>query len=310
MTSTGDRMDLIETFICIADEGGIGAAARVLGASQPTVSRRLQQLETSLGAKLVDRGSHGMNLTSAGAELLPEAREIIARWQGLSSVVADHTQEVSGLVRFAATPSLAEGALPGLLAMFLAEFPDVRVEAIFTDSIHDLAVEGLDFALCAGAPRQEGLATKEITRERWILVGAPVLAEHLGRTLGVPLDRCEPSALDGAPFVGPAGCDASPIEFMGRAGETVEAQFACVAASDGVSPRRRVVASGAGFALLPAWLARPDIERGVFTQIARDWVADEEPISLLWSPSRFRAPAASALMERLREELPESMIEF
>ena len=302
-------MDLLETFICIADEGGIGAAARVLGASQPTVSRRLQQLENALSAKLVDRGSHGMNLTAAGAELLPEAREIVARWRGLSQIVSNHAGEISGLVRVAAPSSLAEGALPELLALFLAEHPEVRVETQFGDGAYDLALDGFDFAVQSGAPRGEGLAVKEIARERWILVCAPALAEHLSRTVGIPVERCEPSALDGAPIVGPAGCDDGPFLFMGRGGETLEARFDCVAAVDGLGPRRRLAASGAGLALMPAWLARPDIERGVLTRIARDWVAGEEPISIVWAPSRFRSPAASALMERVRAELPEAMTE-
>src|SRR6201994_1662319 len=61
-----DRFELMETFVRIVDAGNLSAAAAQLGTTQPTVSRRLQALERSLGVRLLRRSTHSMTLTEDG----------------------------------------------------------------------------------------------------------------------------------------------------------------------------------------------------------------------------------------------------
>ena len=61
-TAGTDRLLLIETFVRIVEAGSLSAAAAQLGGTQPTVSRRLQALEKSLGLQLLNRSTHGLSL--------------------------------------------------------------------------------------------------------------------------------------------------------------------------------------------------------------------------------------------------------
>lgn len=70
---------LLELFVCVAEEGSIHGAARRMLVAQPAVSKALQRLEREVGAALVVRSSQGVTLTPAGAILLGEARDILAR---------------------------------------------------------------------------------------------------------------------------------------------------------------------------------------------------------------------------------------
>ena len=304
MSTPGDRIDLLETFVRIAETGGIGAAARSLDTSQPTVSRRLQQLESLLSAKLVERSTQGLSLTPAGATLLPEAREVIGRWSGLERVVEAEAGELAGLVRLAATPTLGDSALADIVAAFVAQYSGVAVDMRLTDGPVDLVAEGIDFAVREGKVAAEGLAVREVARSRWVLCAAPSMTERLAIENGLSIERCEPLALAGAPRVvyGPGG-DA-PTRFHGRGGETVDVTFSPVASFDTHGPALRLATLGVGLAILPSWLIAPYLADGRLQRLATDWATDEEPISISWGSSRFHSAAASALLEIVREELP------
>jgi DNA-binding transcriptional LysR family regulator len=71
MKTAPDRIELMQTFVRIVEAGSLSAAAAQMNATQPTVSRRLQALERSLGLKLLQRSTHAMKLTEDGALLCP-----------------------------------------------------------------------------------------------------------------------------------------------------------------------------------------------------------------------------------------------
>ena len=305
MSSPGDRIDLLETFIRIAETGGIGAAARALNTSQPTVSRRLQQLEGLIGAKLVQRDTQSLNLTPAGARLLPTAREMTARWNGLSQIADDADGEVIGLVRYAASATLGDSALNDLLAAFLIQYPGVQLAGRVIEGPLDLSAEDLDFALFTGRPPAGGgVSVREIYTGPKILCAAPLLAERLEIRLGIDIEYCEPLALDGAPFVTLGPLRDETLRFTGRLEETVDVAFDIVAAFDSHGPALRLASLGCGLALLPSWLAAPYLRDGRLMQVAAEWSAESEAVTLAWSSRRFHSAAASNLLAIIQEEGP------
>ncbi len=305
MSTPGDRLELLETFIRIAETGGIGAAARSLETTQPTVSRRLQQLEALMNAKLVERNTQGLSLTAVGATLLPEAREVVQRWRGLEEAAAAQGGEVAGLVRVSCDTGLGHELFPDLLVAFMAERPAVRVDLRLSDGPVDIVAEGLDFALRVGRVQADGAVTREIARVARGLFAAPELAQQLAEAEGVAIGRCEPLALEGAPFISSAPFYGASVRFSGRGGETLDVRFERVAALETDGAVRRLCLAGVGIAALPAWMAADDVEAGRLVRIAGDWTADEQPVTLAWSPSRFRSAAASELMALAQEALPE-----
>lgn len=304
VATPGDRLELLDTFVRIADAGGISAAARSLDAAQPTISRRLQQLEAMLDVKLVERNTHALSLTPAGATLLPEAREVVARWKGLESILGEQGDAVAGVVRVAVSREIGAGLMPALLAEFLDANPDVRVDLRFFDGSAEAAGEDVDFVICEGRSGREDTVSTEIGRVRRVLAASATLAQRIAELRGVAIGTCEPLALAEAPLISSASLYRSTLRFHGRRGETEEVPFERVASLDGLEPTLNLALLGVGIAVLPTWRIAPMVASGQLTLVAAGWYVSETPVTLSWSPSRFRSPPASALLELVREELP------
>ena len=75
---TGDRLALMETFVRIVEAGSLSAAAPLLQATQPTISRRLAALEKMLGVRLLQRSTHAIRLTVDGERCYTRAKELLA----------------------------------------------------------------------------------------------------------------------------------------------------------------------------------------------------------------------------------------
>lgn len=117
----------IEAFVAVARHGHVGRAAEVLFVSQPTLTLRIKALERELKQQLFVRTTRGMRLTEAGKAFLPHAeRALLTLRQGRAAIEAVRTGHGGRLV-LGAAPAVSTYTLPGLLARFTAEHPDVEL---------------------------------------------------------------------------------------------------------------------------------------------------------------------------------------
>ena len=148
-----------ETFLAVAEERSFSAAARILGVGQPTVSRRVADLEERLGCQLFTRGRSGTALTAAGARLLPAAEQM-ARWAGEFGRLAQGAEEnPAGVVRIAAPPGLAVEVLAPLAATARDRLPEIRLEVLASVDYIDLPRGSADLAIRTRETREPELVT-------------------------------------------------------------------------------------------------------------------------------------------------------
>jgi DNA-binding transcriptional LysR family regulator len=148
-----------ETFLAVAEHDSFSAAAAMLGVGQPTISRRIANLENRLGCQLFTRNKLGAQLTEAGAKLLPAAEQM-ARWAGEFGRLAQGTEiEPTGTVRVAAPPGLAFEVLAPLAATLREEHPEIRLEVLASVDYIDLARGGADLAVRTRENQEPELTT-------------------------------------------------------------------------------------------------------------------------------------------------------
>jgi DNA-binding transcriptional LysR family regulator len=148
-----------QTFLAVAEQRSFSAAARHLGVGQPTVSRRIADLETRLACSLFTRSKLGSELTEAGARLLPAAEQM-ARWAGEFTRLAEGAEDrPSGRVRIAAPPGLAVEVIAPMAAVVRSRWPEIRLEVLASVDYVDLPRGDADLAVRTRAPQGPELAT-------------------------------------------------------------------------------------------------------------------------------------------------------
>ena len=156
--------DDIQLFLAVADTGSLTAAARKLQVTQPTASRRLLELESTLGEALFLRGTEGASLTSFGERMLEPARRM-AEWAAETERIVERAQTgPQGVVRLTAPPGLAFDVVAPLAGMLREKMPDIRLEVVSTVQFLDLVRRDADLALRFDATAQRDLVTVATAR--------------------------------------------------------------------------------------------------------------------------------------------------
>lgn len=117
-------------FLAVSRAGTLIGAARLLGSSQPTVGRRIQTLERSVGHKLFQRAAEGLILTSEGQQVLYHAERIEAETLALERTLAGQEGVLSGPLRISSSDWFGDRVLARCIAGFADIHPEVQVELI------------------------------------------------------------------------------------------------------------------------------------------------------------------------------------
>lgn len=151
--------DDIQLFLAVADTGSVTAAARKLRVTQPTASRRLLDLESSLGEPLFVRGTEGARVTPFGERMLEPARRM-AEWAAETERVVERVQSgPQGVVRLTAAPGIAFDFVAPFAGYLRKKMPDIRLEVVSTVQYLDLVRREADLALRFQAPTQRDLVS-------------------------------------------------------------------------------------------------------------------------------------------------------
>jgi DNA-binding transcriptional LysR family regulator len=129
------NLEHVRTLVSIVEHGSLSAAARARRISQPAVTKQLQRMEAEMGLPLLVRGpKRRVELTPAGEQVLAFARETLARLDTLERELAMLKGVDRGTLYLAASTIPGEYLLPGLLASFQTEYPQVEVQMIVSDT--------------------------------------------------------------------------------------------------------------------------------------------------------------------------------
>ncbi len=291
-------MDLLlhfRTFVRVAELGGFSAAARALGASQPSVSRQIADLEARLKTRLVHRSATGIALTEEGRIFLDQARAALEAAEGAMAAVGAARGEVEGVVRLGCSNAFGRLQVVPRLGPLLARHPGLSIELSLSDSVADLVLDGLDVALRIGVVTDPDLVVRRIGLTRRVVVGTPAYLDRAG-TPGDPRDLAGHECIR---FTGLATRDEWPFE--GPEGPLRVRVRGRLSASSSEAVRSAVLA-GLGLGLLPVWMLCEEMREGAVAPVLEDWTAAPLPIQAVFPTRRQVAPRVRAVVEYLAGE--------
>jgi DNA-binding transcriptional LysR family regulator len=126
------NLDALKVFLAIAEYGNFSEAGRHLHLSQPAVSQIIQGLERQLETQLFVRQGRTAQLTEAGQVLVSMARELLASAQRVEQTLLSLQGEIMGEMTVGCSTASGKYLLPGMIARFRREYPQVRINVLVT----------------------------------------------------------------------------------------------------------------------------------------------------------------------------------
>jgi DNA-binding transcriptional LysR family regulator len=176
-----NQMLAMRVFRCIVESQGFSAAAERLDTTHSSVSRHLQQLESALGVRLINRNTRRMSLTAAGERYYTACVDILERVDAASRAATLEKERPSGLLRISAPLVVGTLELAHWLPDFQARYPEIQVDLSCSDPLVDLVADGFDVALrICGPLADSSLVARLLSVSPLVLVAAPAYAFERG----------------------------------------------------------------------------------------------------------------------------------
>ncbi|MEM8838362.1 MAG: LysR family transcriptional regulator [Pseudomonadota bacterium] len=288
-------IDLIElrALTAVIERGSFTAAADALETDKAHVSRIVSRLENKLAAQLLHRSTRRLSVTEIGREVYERASGILAALEETEASVARSKGAPTGTLKLTAGTEFGLLAVNGWIADYFKTYPEMRVEAEFTNRVTDIIHEGFDVAIRVGALEDSELTARKLGELEYGIFASPAYIKNRG-------EPSAPEELENHDIIMFASGGAASWRLVrGR-------EVAKIA----VMPRYRVnnntaamqmAMDGIGIALLPKLLAARGIEERTLTQILREWGSIPVPVHAVFASSRYITPKVRAFVDLAAE---------
>ena len=160
-------------FLAVLHHHSLSAAARDLGVAQPTIRRRLEALEHSLGQALFTRSPTGLSPTDAARALGPHAEAMATAAAAFERAASADVGVLAGTVRITASEVIGGEVLPAILAELMQRRPDLKFELQLSNQTQDLLRQEADIAVRMVRPTQSALVAKRVGAVKLGLFASP-----------------------------------------------------------------------------------------------------------------------------------------
>ena len=298
MPAGQDRIELMATFIRIVEAGSLSVAAAQLGTTQPTVSRRLQALERSLGLRLVQRSTHSMKLTADGERCFAHAKTFVAAWQAMESDIKGAKDEPDGLLRVMVPHAFGQDHLIAPVLRYLERYPRVSVEWILRDTRPDFITEGIDCAVIMGAVDDPSVVATRLAKVPRIVVGAPSLMNRSDMPT-------HPEELAEWPWMAFHTFYRDQVELNHiQTGERHRFAIRPRFSANNLYALRNAALSGLGAFIVSSWLVDEDLRHGRLLHLTPDWQAEARDVSIVYPYARFYPARLRMFIDIMRKMIP------
>jgi DNA-binding transcriptional LysR family regulator len=282
-----------EAFLTVADRGGFGSAARELGITQSTVSRRIASLELRVGKRLVERTTRRVSLTAAGLAFAADLRDVLARLAEAEGRLQSEGGEPEGLLRVTMPTAYGRTTVVPRLAALAKHHPRLRLELDLSDRYVDILEEGFDVAIRIAEPTQSGLVAECIDRFTLHICTAPnYLARHA--PVASPHDLADHTCIVQQTY---APRSSWRLEWSG---EPIDIEIKPRIVVSDMMAVRSLTLEGAGIAVLPSYLARDDLASGALVEVLADAGLPTMNVFAAWPHHRASLSKVAVLVQDLR----------
>jgi DNA-binding transcriptional LysR family regulator len=285
-------------FARIVAAGSISAAARELRMPKSTLSRRLADLESAQGVRLLHRATRQLTLTEVGREFLVHCQAIARSAEAAAQLTQEVQAVPKGELRFSCPYALSQVTMVRLLPPFMKRYPQVKVHMIATNQPVNLVEDRIDVALrVRDRIDDSSLIARALAPAPNALYASPALLKH--NPPQHPLDLLQLPTLS-------MDYSSGRYEFAlkHRSGEKLTLRHNPCLITDDMSVLAAAAAEGLGVAQLPDYRCRDEVMGGRLVRVLPEWSSPSGIVHLVYTHRGGLLPAVRAFIDYLVQEMP------
>lgn len=286
-------------FYAVARHGSFTKASQSLRISQPTISKMIKDLEDDHGVRLLDRGKRGVTLTAIGEVALRSCERIFDECSNLERLIEEGNREPQGPLVIGAVDSLTHYILPSVIGESARRYPRVQINVVTETSEHlrrDLLDGSIEFALFHTNAPQDLFITECLATSRFVIAFRPGVlpANTFAKGKPVPEDVY---------YLSPRAADYHGTRQHRSVIDALNLDPQRIIEVTTQEMQKRLLLAGIGFAVLPHYMVRAEVERG---DIELGKIAQTMALDVYIARRRTRTPSwpAQVFIDLLREQAP------
>lgn len=286
-------LDDFKAFVAAAEHSSFTGAAKSLGMTISTMSRRVQELESHLGVELFHRTSQGLSLTSVGEMYFQECAVFINELNIRIDNLQKSLNSVEGSLTVAMPTNIGSGPLNDFWERFFHRYPQITLRIHLADPREEMPPIPVDIGVQSGSRPNSLLIQERIGSVPSVLVASRDFAS-VGLEDIESLRECPSVAADLFNEWRLANGDYQ---------ETVAKQH--VHTSNDMTVVMSLVKAGAGIALLPLSIVHHELESGSLKHVLPQWSGQSRELFWIWPYQRTLSTRAKCFKSELEEFLAE-----
>lgn len=296
-----DSISDLALFELVTRQGSLTAAARELGVTTPSVSKRLSRLEKRLGVRLLNRTTRQISLTSEGELYLVQGSRILADIAELEQTVTSSRAEPAGLLRVNASFGFGRTHVAPAISQFADRYPAVEIQLQLTDRPMGLPEQAFDVGIRFGGLPDARIHARLLVRNRRIVCATPRYLERHGAPK-TPRELAQHRCL----VLRENDSAYGTWHFSrGRQEEVVKVRGP-LSSNDGAVVLNWAL-NGNGVAIRSQWEVEPCLRSGALVEILPDWALPSADIFAIYLEHHQHSARLRAFIDFLAESLPKSV---
>jgi LysR family transcriptional regulator for bpeEF and oprC len=278
-----DQITAMRVFARVVEAGTFTRAADSLQMPKPTVTKMVQQLETHLRVKLLQRTTRRVTVTPEGAAYYERTARVLAELEDIESDLTNAQANPRGRLRVDIGSSLANRILIPQLPAFHARYPEIQLELGVSDRPVDLIGDAVDCVIRGGVLSDQQLVARRIALLPYVTCATPGYLKRHG-VPKVPADLSDGShrvlsyfsSLSNRPF---------PLRYA-RGDERIEINGHSVVAVNESTAHLTTLLTGLGVGQTFAFMAAPHMASGALVELLQGWAPEPHAIHVVYPPNR------------------------
>jgi DNA-binding transcriptional LysR family regulator len=290
-----NQLDAMQIYVRVAELTSFTKAADSLGLPKASISNAVQQLESLLNTRLLQRTTRRVQMTQDGQVFYERCKDLLADVEELEGLFQQGASNLNGRLRIDMPSGMAKNRLVPRLPEFLAQHPQLQVEISSTDRRVDLISEGFDCVIRVGKLSDSSLIARPLGTLKLLNCASP---DYLKR-FGTPHTLEDLTQHQLVHYVSTLGSKSPGFEYT----EHDEVKFIAMAGNITVNNSDAYSAdciAGFGIAQIPRIGAQDYLTEGKLVEILPQYRAQSMPVSLLYANRRHLSRRVQVFMDWVR----------